>query len=168
MNISEAVTIMKRERKLTHPYFSPHEWVTINKEGLYEMEDGATIDGRIFWNDRSGKGWAKDWEVFHEQKKEQSSKHTEGEYVIGMTSIEETCISIKDGKGICSFPKNWGYSEETIEANAAHIVKCVNSFPALVEALRTAIKAMEDMVNDFPFYNDDLAEIKLSLKNAVQ
>lgn len=87
-------------------------------------------------------------------------KHTEGNVEIGVPVpvlydfIEKNMNTV-------------GYLE-ILQMEPKYLLKCVNSFPALVEALRTAIKAMEDMVNDFPFYNDDLAEIKLSLKNAVQ
>ncbi len=64
---AEAIQALKEGKKLTHRYFSSHEW--IRQEGLMMiMEDGASIDVDTFWKDRNFEGFNTDWSVLEEKQ----------------------------------------------------------------------------------------------------
>lgn len=67
MNKYEAIKMMEQGRKMTHVYFSPDEWVTMDN-GLMLFEDGCKTTPRLFWMDRTGERWETGWNVFNENK----------------------------------------------------------------------------------------------------
>lgn len=69
MTRSEAIRLMEEGKKLTHRFFTPDEWVTINENGQYQFEDGIVCSRLIFWVDRNSTAWDSDWELFIEPSK---------------------------------------------------------------------------------------------------
>lgn len=66
MNKQEAIEALKQGKKLTHRYFTPDEWITLDGD-MMVMEDGATIDASIFWKDREN--WSDDgWSEYFERE----------------------------------------------------------------------------------------------------
>ena len=63
MTKEEAIKAMKQGQRVTHKYFSPNEWVTINKSGEYLFEDGYTISEQQFWKLRSSNEWETGWSI---------------------------------------------------------------------------------------------------------
>ena len=59
----EAIKLMKEGKKLTHRYFSPNEWVTIENNSIL-FEDGCECSQQLFWYDRKNEYWNDDWSLF--------------------------------------------------------------------------------------------------------
>jgi hypothetical protein len=64
MNKQEAIHAMKAGNKITHRFFSAHEYVKLAPDGRIETEDGYLIAPYLFWLDRKGDEWDKDWEIW--------------------------------------------------------------------------------------------------------
>lgn len=66
----------------------------------------------------------------------------------------------------------WVVNDVASEANAAYIVKCVNSHEQLVEALKEASDALKDIIsasdNKQPYLNSELQEFFLPIWNEIQ
>jgi hypothetical protein len=63
MTKQEAITAMQRGEKVTHKYFSPDEWITINDYCQIEDESGYRHEQDSFWLDR-GEQFDVGWELF--------------------------------------------------------------------------------------------------------
>lgn len=64
MTKSEAKQAMSENKKVTHIYFEPYEWVTMIPNSDYViMEDGNSIHSKIFWSDRSHDCFNTDWSI---------------------------------------------------------------------------------------------------------
>jgi len=63
MNKIEAIQAMEQGKKVTHRYFSPDEWMTI-ENGMIVTEDGCKTAQSVFWNYRQDQAWNKDYEIF--------------------------------------------------------------------------------------------------------
>jgi len=63
MTKQEAITAMQRGEKVTHKYFSPDEWITINDYCQIEDESGYRHEQDSFWLDR-GEPFYSGWELF--------------------------------------------------------------------------------------------------------
>lgn len=64
MDVNNAITWMMLGAKLQHSSFSPEEWVAINKENLYQFEDGVECTPEEFWNYRKDTIWLDGWDFF--------------------------------------------------------------------------------------------------------
>lgn len=53
------------------------------------------------------------------------------------------------------------------EENAAHIVRCINSHDALVEALNDAIQAIDTHIVAYPMAKTKLPELRAKLANTL-
>ena len=62
MTKQEAIQSMREGNKLTHYYFSPEEWVTI-ENGKMLFEDGVRCDISEFWKYRTVSGWNTGWSI---------------------------------------------------------------------------------------------------------
>jgi len=67
MNKYEAIKIMEQGRKMTHVYFAPDEWVSIENDHML-FEDGCRPAPSLFWSDRVGERWETGWSLFNENK----------------------------------------------------------------------------------------------------
>lgn len=63
MNRKEAKSALAQGKRLTHPYFSPPEWVKGHSEGMYIFEDGVKCEAEAFWTWRTSQGFNRGWEV---------------------------------------------------------------------------------------------------------
>jgi len=63
MTKQEAIQMMIKGKKVTHRYFSPNEWITVDK-GKFLFEDGVKCSFNEFWADRRQQFWETDWEIF--------------------------------------------------------------------------------------------------------
>lgn len=61
MSRQEAIEAMKRGEKVTHRFFEPHEWITIEGHGIRFTQG--------FWPDRTGNEWETDWEIYKRKPK---------------------------------------------------------------------------------------------------
>lgn len=64
MNKQEAIKAMQIGLKMTHPYFSANEWITMPNPYTIETEDKYEIDINTFWSDRKNDRWDRDWSIF--------------------------------------------------------------------------------------------------------
>lgn len=64
MNKAEAIEKMKAGEKLTHPYFSDDEWVTM-VDGQMLLEDGVKCSVLEFWRWRTDSSWDNNWSIFN-------------------------------------------------------------------------------------------------------
>jgi hypothetical protein len=60
----DAAQALKAEKKLTHKYFSPDEWVMGTGDGMYLMEDGVKCSPAEFWKWRQQEFFNEGWEIF--------------------------------------------------------------------------------------------------------
>lgn len=63
MTKSEAIQLMERGMKMSHRFFTPDEWVTIDGE-LMVTEDGVKQSQENFWLYRTDKSFETGWNVF--------------------------------------------------------------------------------------------------------
>lgn len=68
MNKLEAAQALREGKRLTHPLFTPEEWVELLNRREYVYEDGVTHKITEFWDLRSGTPeWDENWRVFDEK-----------------------------------------------------------------------------------------------------
>ena len=70
MTKEQAIQAMRDGQKVTHRYFTPDEWMMIDKKApivKYIFEDGNTISSTMFWSDHSNPCFDIDWSVFKER-----------------------------------------------------------------------------------------------------
>lgn len=63
MTKKEAIAQMMQGQKLTHRYFSDHEWITI-KEGSLVTEEGYKVSIEEFFSYRYQIEWEEGWELY--------------------------------------------------------------------------------------------------------
>lgn len=72
MNKKEAIKAMQAGEKITHTYFSPEEWMTIDNDGKILLEDGVRCSRSEFFNkERSGPDWEEGYSIWKEPTKEE-------------------------------------------------------------------------------------------------
>lgn len=62
----EAIEAMKRGEKVTHPYFSDTEYITMKGNFTIVDEKGYHCEDKIFWSYRVSSAFEKDWSIFKE------------------------------------------------------------------------------------------------------
>jgi hypothetical protein len=62
MKKQEAIKLMKKGEKLTHPELLTNEWVTISNDDYY-FKDGNCCSERGFWKTRANIVWEDGWEI---------------------------------------------------------------------------------------------------------
>ncbi len=65
MTKDEAIAQMEAGKKVTHNYFTDEEWISM-KNGRVINEEGYDHDAKLFWANRQGEQWDKDWTIFYE------------------------------------------------------------------------------------------------------
>lgn len=65
MTKQEAIQEMKNGKKVTHIFFALSEYIKLDQDGNIETEDGYSIAPYLFWLNRKGDYWEKDWEIFN-------------------------------------------------------------------------------------------------------
>jgi hypothetical protein len=63
MNKAEAIQAMREGKKVTHRYFSPDEWMTM-EGGQIVLEDGVRCSQSFFWADRTATFWDDGYSLF--------------------------------------------------------------------------------------------------------
>ena len=63
----EALRVMKKGFKITHRYFLPTEWMTLEGENFL-FDDGVTISQEEFWKNRNTIDWQEGYEYWKEAK----------------------------------------------------------------------------------------------------
>lgn len=63
MDKTAAIKAMKEGKKITHRYFTPDEWMTMQK-GMIVLEDGVVCAPNEFWNWRTAPTWNDGYELF--------------------------------------------------------------------------------------------------------
>lgn len=63
MTKEEAIQAMKEGKKVTHPYFSKDEWLTMDGNKIY-LEDGCSCWSYDFWVNRKGFGWDNGYSLY--------------------------------------------------------------------------------------------------------
>ena len=58
-----AIEAMKAGKKVTHRHFDPDEWM-VDKDGLFEFEDGCRCEYQLFWGDRTDDSWLEGWKEY--------------------------------------------------------------------------------------------------------
>lgn len=56
MTKQEAIKAMQKGQKVTHRYFTPNEWMTI-ENGQIVLEDGVRCSPYEFWRWRTDESW---------------------------------------------------------------------------------------------------------------
>ena len=64
----EAINLMRKGIKVSHEYFSDHEWMTMNLKGEIVTEEGYTHDPSEFWSFRTMEGWNKGYRKWEDKK----------------------------------------------------------------------------------------------------
>lgn len=67
MTKGEAIQAMKSGKKVTHRYYDPAEWSTMQGNKIV-FEDGCKLWAEDFWKDRTSPGWLFDWSLFDTEK----------------------------------------------------------------------------------------------------
>ena len=65
MSREEAKQAMSAGKKITHRYFSPNEWATM-ENGEVVLEDGVRCDPDEFWRWRAKPMFDNDWSLYIE------------------------------------------------------------------------------------------------------
>jgi len=60
-----AILAMMTGRKVTHRFFSPDEWITMEGNEMV-LEDGVRCDPDEFWRWRILSGWEDGWSFYNE------------------------------------------------------------------------------------------------------
>ncbi len=63
MSKDEAIREMMAGNKVTHRYFSDHEFIRM-EGGIIYLTEGYPVHPVDFWKLRSDKTWLEDWELF--------------------------------------------------------------------------------------------------------
>lgn len=63
MTKAEAIQAMENGKKVTHKYFSPEEWATMEM-GLIVLEDGVKCEPDEFWKYRKDPMFDNDWSIY--------------------------------------------------------------------------------------------------------
>jgi hypothetical protein len=66
MTLQEAQNTCRKGIKITHYYFSVHEFVYCDKDGSLRDEKGYKLGWFEFWNIRKTNGFEKDWYLYNE------------------------------------------------------------------------------------------------------
>jgi hypothetical protein len=66
MTRAEAIKAMREGKKVTHKYFSPDEWATLDN-GKILLEDGVRCSPQEFWSYRMTELFNDSWEIFKPQ-----------------------------------------------------------------------------------------------------
>ena len=64
MTKQEAIQAMRKGKKVTHRYFSPNEWMTIESGNIITLEDDCSCFIDEFFRYRSGSSWDDGYELF--------------------------------------------------------------------------------------------------------
>jgi len=75
MTKQEAIKAMSDGMKVTHKYFDKDEYVRMRQyssvpktdPSIYWLSDNHQVTATMFWNDRSGEHWEKDWSIYSSQ-----------------------------------------------------------------------------------------------------
>jgi len=59
----EAIKQMEAGVKITHRYFDPEEWMTM-QDGELVLEDGVKCNPKEFWNHRNSIEWADGYSIW--------------------------------------------------------------------------------------------------------
>lgn len=94
MTKNEAIQLMYQGKRLTHRFFAPDEWVTINAGDFIQTEEGYTVSQKTFWHIRPGKEWDTDWELFKDQPQDTTLALIEEDSELNVTPGE---WSVADG-----------------------------------------------------------------------
>ena len=65
MTKAEAIQAMLEGKRVTHKYFTPEEWVSM-EDGMIVTEDGYNFDPDEFWMRRFGTIFDENWKIFKE------------------------------------------------------------------------------------------------------
>lgn len=69
MNKQEAISVMGLGIKVTHPHFTPDEYITM-RDGYIIDEKQYQLNFNDFWKYRTHESWEQDWIEFQETKRE--------------------------------------------------------------------------------------------------
>lgn len=65
MKKEEAIILMKEGQRITHRYFDPNEWMTMNGNKI-ELEDGVKCSETEFWHWRTQECWNDGYSLYVE------------------------------------------------------------------------------------------------------
>jgi hypothetical protein len=65
MTKNEAIEAMKKGERVTHDFFLPNEWVTMDEDGFIRTEENYLAYPEQFWADRRGLSWNAGWSVYN-------------------------------------------------------------------------------------------------------
>lgn len=63
MTRADAIKAMREGKKVTHKYFSPEEWATLDNDKIL-LEDGVRCEFDEFWRYRISKIFDDGWEIY--------------------------------------------------------------------------------------------------------
>ena len=63
MTKAEAIQAMREGNKVTHGYFSDHEYITMRGNVIF-TEKGYSLWANEFWSYRTGDAWETGWSLF--------------------------------------------------------------------------------------------------------
>lgn len=66
MTINQAKQALWDGHKLTHPLFTPDEFICLDENGI--LRDEAGLHMHNFWDYRDSLAWQRDWKVYEEEK----------------------------------------------------------------------------------------------------
>lgn len=66
MTRDEAIAVMQKGKKVTHPLFTQEEWMTMNNKGEIELEDGVVCEPHEFWRYRYLPMWDNGYKLFED------------------------------------------------------------------------------------------------------
>lgn len=64
MTKKEANEAMKNGAKVTHRFFTPDEWITMEGKFTIITEEGYAVSTTEFWKYREGEEWETDWSIW--------------------------------------------------------------------------------------------------------
>lgn len=63
----QAITLMKRGVKITHPEFNNYDWIASSEDGtIYSDSNNQIISAKIFWQNHNENKWCLGWKTFEE------------------------------------------------------------------------------------------------------
>lgn len=69
MNKDDAIRAMYDGKRVTHRWFSSHEWMTIDaKKKKFKFEDGYSVSFDAFWILRDDFSWQDGWKLYTKPK----------------------------------------------------------------------------------------------------
>lgn len=69
MNRNELLKFLRAGHRMTHTYFSKHEWMQLTGPNHLIFEDGVVVTQDEFWNIRKGSAWHTGWSIYVEKLK---------------------------------------------------------------------------------------------------